>query len=78
MYPPLAGRTRFPAAAWPAAARAPSKVAGMGVALITGGSRIPVGRLGRSEEVADLIAAVIANGYITSQSLLVDGGMHPS
>ena len=32
----------------------------------------------RAEEVADLIAAVVRNGYITSQSILVDGGMRPS
>jgi 3-oxoacyl-[acyl-carrier protein] reductase len=41
-------------------------------------SRIPLGRLGRDDEVADLIAAVVRNGYVTSQSILVDGGMHPS
>lgn len=40
--------------------------------------RIPVGRLGRSEEVADLIAAVVRNGYVTSQSILIDGGMRPT
>ncbi len=41
-------------------------------------SRIPVGRLGGADEVADLIAAVVRNGYLTSQSLLIDGGMRPS
>jgi 3-oxoacyl-[acyl-carrier protein] reductase len=41
-------------------------------------SRIPVGRLGRDAEVADLIAAVVGNGYVTSQSILIDGGMHQS
>ena len=41
-------------------------------------SRIPVGRLGRVEEVADLIAGLVGNAYITSQSILIDGGMHPS
>jgi 3-oxoacyl-[acyl-carrier protein] reductase len=40
--------------------------------------RIPVGRLGQPEEVADLIAAVVANGYLTNQSILIDGGMRPS
>jgi 3-oxoacyl-[acyl-carrier protein] reductase len=40
--------------------------------------RIPVGRLGRVDEVADLIAAVVANGYLTNQSILLDGGMHPA
>jgi 3-oxoacyl-[acyl-carrier protein] reductase len=41
-------------------------------------ARLPVGRLGRVEEVADLIAAVVANGYLTNQSILLDGGWHPS
>jgi 3-oxoacyl-[acyl-carrier protein] reductase len=41
-------------------------------------ANLPVGRLGRPEEVADLIAAVVANAYITNQSILVDGGWHPS
>jgi 3-oxoacyl-[acyl-carrier protein] reductase len=40
--------------------------------------RIPVGRLGRAEEVADLIAAIVSNPYLTNQSILVDGGIRPS
>jgi 3-oxoacyl-[acyl-carrier protein] reductase len=40
--------------------------------------RIPVGRLGRAEEVADLIAAIVRNPYITNQSILIDGGIRPS
>ena len=40
--------------------------------------RIPVGRLGRADEVADLIAAIVRNPYITNQSILVDGGIRPS
>jgi 3-oxoacyl-[acyl-carrier protein] reductase len=39
---------------------------------------LPVGRLGTPEEVADLIAAVVRNGFITNQSFLVDGGRHPT
>jgi 3-oxoacyl-[acyl-carrier protein] reductase len=39
--------------------------------------RIPVGRLGHPGEVADLALAVLANGYVTSQVIPVDGGMHP-
>jgi 3-oxoacyl-[acyl-carrier protein] reductase len=39
--------------------------------------RIPVGRLGRPTEVADLAVAVLANGYVTNQVMLVDGGMYP-
>jgi 3-oxoacyl-[acyl-carrier protein] reductase len=38
---------------------------------------IPVGRVGRPEEVADLVVAVARNGYITSHVLSADGGMHP-
>jgi 3-oxoacyl-[acyl-carrier protein] reductase len=37
-----------------------------------------VGRLGRPEEVADLVAAVVRNGYLSNQSILVDGGTHPT
>jgi 3-oxoacyl-[acyl-carrier protein] reductase len=40
--------------------------------------RIPVGRLGRPDEVADLIGAIVGNPYITNQSILVDGGIRPS
>jgi 3-oxoacyl-[acyl-carrier protein] reductase len=40
-------------------------------------SRIPVGRLGRPEEVADLALAVLRNGYVTGQVIGVDGGLHP-
>lgn len=39
--------------------------------------RIPVGRLGRPFEVADLALAVLTNGYVTSQVIPVDGGMYP-
>jgi 3-oxoacyl-[acyl-carrier protein] reductase len=39
--------------------------------------RIPVGRLGRPEEVADLAIAMLANGYLTNQVVSLDGGMHP-
>jgi 3-oxoacyl-[acyl-carrier protein] reductase len=39
--------------------------------------RIPVGRLGRPEEVAQLALAVLTNGYLTDQVLAIDGGMHP-
>jgi 3-oxoacyl-[acyl-carrier protein] reductase len=35
---------------------------------------IPVGRFGRAEEVADLIVLVATNGYITGQTLHVNGG----
>lgn len=40
-------------------------------------ARIPVGRVGAPEEVADLAMAVLRNGYITSHVLSLDGGLHP-
>ncbi len=39
--------------------------------------RVPVGRLGKPSEVADLAMAIMRNGYVTSQVISVDGGMHP-
>lgn len=41
------------------------------------GSQIPAGRLGRPGEIADMVAAIVANGYLTAQTISVDGGMHP-
>jgi 3-oxoacyl-[acyl-carrier protein] reductase len=38
---------------------------------------VPVGRLGRPEEVADLTLAILRNGYMTNQVIALDGGMHP-
>jgi 3-oxoacyl-[acyl-carrier protein] reductase len=40
-------------------------------------SRIPVGRLGRPDEVADLALAMLDNSYLTSQVVSLDGGMYP-
>ena len=37
---------------------------------------IPVGRFGRSEEVADLTVAIAGNGYITGQTMQVNGGLY--
>jgi 3-oxoacyl-[acyl-carrier protein] reductase len=39
--------------------------------------RIPVGRLGTPDEVADLMLAILRNGYVTNQVFSIDGGMHP-
>ena len=41
------------------------------------GARVPVGRVGKPDEVADLAVAVLRNGYVTSHVFSVDGGMHP-
>lgn len=40
-------------------------------------SRVPVGRLGRPDEVADLVLAMITNGYLTNQAVSLDGGIYP-
>jgi 3-oxoacyl-[acyl-carrier protein] reductase len=40
-------------------------------------ARVPLGRVGRAEEVADLACAILANGYVTNQTFGIDGGMHP-
>ena len=42
------------------------------------GASRAVGRLGTAEEVADLVAAVVRNGYLSNQSILIDGGTHPT
>jgi 3-oxoacyl-[acyl-carrier protein] reductase len=38
----------------------------------------PVGRLGQPDEVADMVAAVVRNGYLTGRSILLDGGRYPA
>ncbi|MDB5066852.1 MAG: 3-oxoacyl-ACP reductase, partial [Chloroflexi bacterium] len=40
-------------------------------------ARVPVGRLGRPEEVADLAMAMLRNPYLTGKVVLLDGGMYP-
>jgi 3-oxoacyl-[acyl-carrier protein] reductase len=39
--------------------------------------RIPVGRFGRPEEVAQLALAMLSNAYLTCKVFLLDGGIHP-
>jgi 3-oxoacyl-[acyl-carrier protein] reductase len=39
--------------------------------------RIPVRRLGTPQEVADLMLAILGNGYLTNQVISIDGGIHP-
>ncbi len=41
------------------------------------GARVPVGRVGRPEEIADLTLAVLGNGYLTNHVFSADGGTHP-
>lgn len=47
---------------------APLKAAGVA-------SRIPVGRMGAAEEVAQTAVLVIGNGFITGQTIAVNGGL---
>ncbi len=37
---------------------------------------IPVGRLGKVEEVADVVVMLAMNGYITGQTINVNGGWY--
>jgi 3-oxoacyl-[acyl-carrier protein] reductase len=38
--------------------------------------RIPVGRFGNVEEVADVVLMLVRNGYMTGQTISVNGGMY--
>jgi 3-oxoacyl-[acyl-carrier protein] reductase len=40
-------------------------------------TRVPVQRLGTPAEVADLMLAILSNGYVTNQVISIDGGMYP-
>ncbi|HTC12078.1 MAG TPA: 3-oxoacyl-ACP reductase family protein [Acetobacteraceae bacterium] len=44
--------------------------------LRAGASRIPVGRLGLPEEVAQVVLLVMANAYMTGQTIQLNGGLH--
>ncbi len=39
---------------------------------------IPVGRFGTTEEVADAVVMLASNGYITGQTINVNGGWYMS
>jgi 3-oxoacyl-[acyl-carrier protein] reductase len=39
--------------------------------------QVPVGRLGRPAEVADMAIAILGNPYLTNQVISLDGGMYP-
>src|SRR6476620_1279242 len=41
-------------------------------------SNIPVGRFGQPGEVAEAVILLVKNGYITNQTINVNGGWHPS
>ncbi|GAB3789996.1 3-oxoacyl-ACP reductase family protein [Dyella agri] len=50
----------------------------MGDGLGASAARIPVGRFGTAEEVADVVAALARNGYLTGQTISPNGGMYPT
>ena len=39
--------------------------------------RVPLGRLGRPEEVAEAVFSLLSNPFITGQTLSIDGGLYP-
>jgi 3-oxoacyl-[acyl-carrier protein] reductase len=39
-------------------------------------ARVPLGRLGLPDEVAQAVLMVIGNAYMTGQTVQVNGGMH--
>jgi 3-oxoacyl-[acyl-carrier protein] reductase len=43
---------------------------------LAGAARIPVGRLGSGEEVAQAVLMVVGNAYMTGQTVQVNGGLH--
>jgi 3-oxoacyl-[acyl-carrier protein] reductase len=47
----------------------------MPAARVDAGARIPLGRLGQSEEVAQAVLMVMGNAYMTGQTVQLNGGM---
>jgi 3-oxoacyl-[acyl-carrier protein] reductase len=45
-------------------------------ARVDAGANIPLGRLGRGDEVAQATLMVVANGYMTGTTVQINGGMH--
>lgn len=40
-------------------------------------AKIPVGRLGKPDEIASMVQVFIENAYLTNKTFAVDGGWHP-
>jgi 3-oxoacyl-[acyl-carrier protein] reductase len=38
---------------------------------------IPIGRVGRPEEIAEMALAMLANEFLTSKVISIDGGAYP-
>ncbi len=55
---------------------APSLIATDMTASIEAAARIPVGRLGLADEVAQAVLMVVGNAYMTGQTVQVNGGLH--
>lgn len=47
----------------------------MPAASVDAGARIPLGRLGRPEEVAQAVVMILGNAYMTGQTVALNGGM---
>ena len=45
-------------------------------ARVDAGARIPLGRLGRADEVAQAVLMVVGNDYMTGQTIQLNGGMN--
>lgn len=72
--------SRYAASGVTVNAIAPALITGttMGDALpAEAADRIPVGRMGTTEEVADLAVSMLGNGYLTGKTMLLDGGLLP-
>jgi 3-oxoacyl-[acyl-carrier protein] reductase len=50
----------------------------MAASIDAAAARIPVGRFGTAEEIADAVVMLACNGYITSQTLNLNGGLYPA
>ncbi len=42
--------------------------------LAAAGAKLPVGRVGRPDEIAQAVLFLMKNGYVTGINLVVDGG----
>ena len=39
---------------------------------------IPVGHLGRADDIADMALAMLSNPYLTDKTITLDGGLYPT